>query len=127
MEIKTEINPGIQRIIEDNALGLATTDRNGNPHNIAVGYTKVISKNQIVISDNWLNETITNLKSNPNIALVVWASNWKENCIGYELKGTAEYFTEGKWIEFIKKIPINKDEPCKGAILVTVNKIKILS
>jgi hypothetical protein len=52
--------------------------------------------------------------------------DWKENCVGYELKGAAKYFIEGKWVDFIKKIPINEGEPCKGAILVKINKIKIL-
>ena len=120
------INSGIKNMIENNALGLATSDKDGNPHNIAVGYLKVISKNEIIISDNHLSETIENIKRNPNIALVVWVDNWKENCIGYELKGKAEYFTDGKWIDFIKKIPENEGELCKGAILIKVNKIKIL-
>lgn len=113
-------------MIEENALGLATTDKQGNPHNIAVAYVRVISKNQLVISDNYLKETLENIKLNNNVSLVVWAEKWKEACIGYELKGKAEYFASGKWIEFIKKIPINQGEPCKGAILVTINKIKPL-
>ena len=121
------INSGVKKIIEENALGLATTDKNGNPHNIAVGYVQVVSENQILISDNWLEETIENINSNTNVALVVWVSNWKENCIGFELRGKAEYFTKGKWIEKIKKLPINQREPCKGAILVTINKIKSLA
>jgi len=120
------INEGIKKMIEENAIGLATIDKQGNPHNIAVGYVKVVSKNQLVITDNCLVETINNIKKNPNIALVVWKKNWEENCVGYELKGKAEYFTSGKWLDFIKKIPANEGEPCKGAILVTINKIKVL-
>ncbi len=121
------INEGMKKMIEANALGLATADETGNPHNIAVAYVKVISKNQLIISDNHLVETIANIKKNPNVSLVVWAKNWEKNCIGYELKGKAEYFTSGKWIEFIKKIPINEGEPCKGAIMITINKVKVLS
>ncbi|VVB79582.1 Pyridoxamine 5'-phosphate oxidase [uncultured archaeon] len=122
-----KINEGVKKIIEENALGLATVDKEGNPHNIAVGYVKVISEDELLISDNYLKETIENIKKNPNVALVVWASNWKENCVGYELRGKAEYFTSGKYHEVIKKIPINKGEPCKGAILVKVHKIKVLA
>jgi len=121
------INEGMKKMIEENAMGLATTDKKGNPHNIAVAYVQVINKDQLLVSDNYLKETIENIKANSNVSLVVWAKNWKEACMGYELKGTAEYFTEGKWIEEIKKIPINEGEPSKGAILVTVNKIKTLS
>jgi len=114
-------------MIENNALGLATADKQGNPHNIAVGYVKVISKNQLIISDNYLKETLDNIKYNNSVSLVVWDKDWKKNCIGYELKGKAECFTSGQWIDFIKKIPINKEEPCKGAILITINKIKVLA
>ena len=114
-------------MIEENALGLATVDNQGNPHNIAIGYVKVVSENQLLVSDNYIEETIENIKSNPNVALVVWHSNWKETCVGFELKGVAEYFTSGKWVDEIKKIPINKNEPCKGAILIKINNIKSLA
>ena len=40
------------------------------------------------------------------------------------MEGKAEYFEEGHWFDFVKEIPENKDEPCKGAIVVSVNKIK---
>ncbi len=113
-------------MIEENVLGLATVDKSGNPHNIAIGYVQVVSENQLVITDNYIEETLQNLKENPNVSLVVWSGNWKSNCMGYELKGKAEYFIQGKWVELIKKIPVNKDEPCKGAILVTIDKIKVL-
>ena len=32
--------------------------------------------------------------------------------------------TLNKWYEMVKQIPENKGEPCKGAILITINKIK---
>jgi predicted pyridoxine 5'-phosphate oxidase superfamily flavin-nucleotide-binding protein len=71
-----------------------------------------------------MGSTIENIKRNPNISLAVWNEDWKENCVGYSIEGKAEYFEEGKWYEKIKEIPENKDEPCKGAVLVTVKKIK---
>lgn len=119
------INEGMKKMIEDNAMGIATVDKSGNPHNIAVGDVKVVSKNQLLIGDNYIVDTVNNIKINSNVSLVVWSSNWKENCIGYELKGKAEYFTSGKWQEMIKEI--HKGFPAKGAILVTVNKIKSLA
>ena len=122
-----EINEGMKKMINESlVMALATVDKNGEPHNIAVGYVKVVSKNRLLISDNWIVESVENIKLNPDVSLVVWNKNWEEACIGYEFRGKAEYFTSGKWVEEIKKIPINKDEPCKGAILVTINKIKII-
>jgi predicted pyridoxine 5'-phosphate oxidase superfamily flavin-nucleotide-binding protein len=121
------INNELKQLIEENALAFASINKNGNPHCIAVGFVKLISKDQILITDNYIVETIKNIQKSPNIALTVWNKEWKENCIGYELIGTAEYFTEGKWYNIIKNIPENKGEPCKGAILVTINKIKSLA
>jgi len=121
-----KINQGMKKIIEENALGLATIGKDNKPHNIAVAYVKVVSDNELVISNNYINETIENIKQNPNISLVVWNKCWEENCMGYELNGTAEYYIEGIWYDLIKTFPINEGEPCKGAILVKVNKIKVL-
>ncbi len=122
----SEINGGMKKLIEENALALATINGEKEPHNIAVGFVKVISKNQLLISNNWLVETVENIRKNSNVSLVVWARNWEENCVGYEFRGKAEEFTSGKWLEEIKKIPINKGEPCKSAIVVTITKIKLL-
>ncbi|MFH0936610.1 MAG: pyridoxamine 5'-phosphate oxidase family protein [Candidatus Woesearchaeota archaeon] len=119
------INKELKQLIEENALAFASI--NENPHCIAIAFVKVVSKNQILVTDNYMVETRKNLQKNPNIALAIWNKDWKENCIGYELIGTAEYFTEGKWYNIIKNIPENKGEPCKGAILVTINKIKSLT
>lgn len=123
---KIKINEGMKKIIEENALGLATVDKNNKPHNIAVGFVRVISENELLISDNYFDETVNNIKNNANVSLVVWIQDWKENCVGYELAGIAEYYPSGKYIEMIKKIPENKDAPCKGAILVKISKIKLL-
>jgi predicted pyridoxine 5'-phosphate oxidase superfamily flavin-nucleotide-binding protein len=123
---KTKINSGMKKLIEENALGFASINAKGELHNIAVALVKVIGSNQLLISDNYIEETVNNIKKNSNVALVVWAKDWIKNCIGYELAGKAEYFNSGKWIDEIKKIPENNGAPCKGAILVTVNKIKVL-
>jgi hypothetical protein len=122
-----EINEELKKLIEENALAFATVDESGNPHCIAVAFVKVVSKNQILVTDNYMVETIENIQRNPHVALVVWNRDWEENCVGYELRGTAEYFTEGKWYEMVKQIPENEGEPCKGAILITINKIKKLA
>ncbi len=120
----SEINEELKKLIEDNALALSTVNESGNPYCIAVGFVKVVSANQILVTDNYMNETTRNLKKNPNVALSVWDTNWKEKCIGYKLKGKADYFTEGQWYDKIRTIPENEGEPCKGAILITITNIK---
>jgi len=120
-----EITEELKDLIEGHALGFATVDESGNPHNIAVGDVKIVSKNQVIIGDVYIVETTKNIKKNNNVSLVVWNKDWEENCTGYELKGTAEYFSEGKWVEMAKKI--HEGFPIKGAIIVTINKIKKLA
>lgn len=121
------INKTIKKLIEENAVAVSTVGIDGNPHCIAVAYVKVVSDNQILITDNYMVTTLENLKSNKNVAIAVWNKDWKKECIGYELKGVAEYFIEGTWHDKVKQIPENEDESCKGAILVTVNNIKRLA
>jgi predicted pyridoxine 5'-phosphate oxidase superfamily flavin-nucleotide-binding protein len=86
---------------------------------------KVVSKNQILIGDNYMAETVMNINANKSVALVSWCREWEKDCVGYELKGTAEYFKEGKWLEQVKSI--HKGFPAKGAILVTISKVKRLA
>ena len=123
MKVQNEL----KKLLEKEAIAFSTADKKGNPHVIAVGFVKVISKDEILITANYMNETINNLKQNKNVALAIWCRNWEKECIGYELKGEANYFNSGKYLDIIKKIPENQEMPAKGAILVKINKIKKVS
>lgn len=117
------INNELKELIEENAMALSTVDENNHPYVIGVAYVKVVSENQILVTNNYMETTIKNLERNNNVALVVWDKDWN----GYQLRGNAEYFTSGKWMEFVKEMPENKDENPRGAILITINKVKKLS
>ena len=116
------MNEEIKLIIEENAVALASIDADGNPYCIAVAYVKV-KDDKIVITANYMNTTLENIRNNPSVCLVVWNKDWK----GYQIKGKAEYFNQGEWLDFVKAIPENRDEPCKGALVVEINSIKKLS
>ena len=106
------INDKIKKLIEGNAIALSTIGEDGNPHCIAVAFVKVVSGDQLLITDNYMVTTPENLKKNKNVAIAFWNKGWEDNCIGYELKGEADYFTEGKWHEKARRIPENDGEPC---------------
>ena len=114
-----KINSKVKDIIEDNPVAFATVDLHGNPNVIGVAYVKVILPNKIIITDNFMKQTKENIDSNSNVCLAVWNQDWD----GYKLIGQAEYFTDGKWKDFIEQMPENKGLPAKGAILITVSKI----
>lgn len=119
------ISLGLKKLIESNALGLATVGKNGKPHNIAVACVKVDGDN-IIISNAHIKESIKNIKRNKDVSLVVWNKEWEKACVGYELIGSAKNYTGGKWFDYVCKLPDNKGYKIKSAIVVKITKIKKL-
>ncbi|PIP28483.1 MAG: hypothetical protein COX29_00915 [Candidatus Moranbacteria bacterium CG23_combo_of_CG06-09_8_20_14_all_35_22] len=119
------ILPGLKKIIEANALGLATVGKNGKPHNIAVACVKV-EGNVIIISNAHIKESIKNIEKNDEVALVVWNKEWEKSCVGFELIGKARNFTSGKWFDYVCKLPDNKGYKIQSAIVVEITKVKKL-
>ncbi len=109
----------IKNIIENNPVVLATVMEEGRPNAISVAGVKVVSDSEIVITDNYMNQTLKDILNNKNICLLVWDKDLK----GCKMIGQAEYFTDGKWSDFVKNLPENKGFPAKGAILVKIEKI----
>jgi len=106
----------IKNIIESNPVSLSTIMKDGNPNAIGVAYVKVISDMEIVITDNYMNQTIEDIQKNKNVCLLSWDKDMK----GYKLIGQAEYLSSGKWLDFVKNMPENAGLSAKGAILVKV-------
>jgi len=119
------ITSGIKKLIENNAMALATISKNGQPHNIAVAYCKVFG-DKVIISNSHVKETINNLENNKQVSLVVWHKDWETICIGFELKGVAENIKKGKWFDFVCDLPDNEGYDIKSAIAVKILKIKKL-
>lgn len=113
------INPELKKLISENVLAFATSHRD-TPNVVAVGYVKIVLKDELIITDNYMNKTKNNLLRNRNVALVVWN---KEGTLGYQLKGKAGYLTEGKWLDFVKNMKENKGMPSKAAILVKITEV----
>ncbi|GBE16438.1 pyridoxamine 5'-phosphate oxidase [bacterium BMS3Abin15] len=107
-----------KKIIEENPVAFATVNNN-KPNVIAVAYVKVVSKNQVIITDNFMKQTKKNLAKNNNVCLAVWNKKWE----GVKLVGKAKYHTKGKWKKFIEEMKENKGHAAKGAILITVSKL----
>jgi predicted pyridoxine 5'-phosphate oxidase superfamily flavin-nucleotide-binding protein len=117
-----KINEELKKLIESTAISLSTVNQNNTPHTIYVLYAKIIKENKILITDNHMLNTKENLLKNPNVSLSLLVGD-----AGFELIGKAKYFSEGEFIEKIKKIDENKNMSCKGAVLVTVEKIVKMS
>lgn len=112
------ITPEIKILVESQPVAIATVMEQGIPNVIGVAFVKVVD-DQLVVTDNFMNQTIKDVKHNKRVAVVVWDKNME----GYKLLGKAEYFDSGKWVEMVKKMPENKDMPAKGALVIEVDKV----
>jgi predicted pyridoxine 5'-phosphate oxidase superfamily flavin-nucleotide-binding protein len=103
---------------------LATAKPDGIPNAVPIGAKKIIDRETILISDQFFNKTLANMKANPRVSLTYW-----EDHAGYQLKGTVTIETTGsrfeetaRWIEEMGKklgFPIKS----KGAIILSVEEI----
>jgi predicted pyridoxine 5'-phosphate oxidase superfamily flavin-nucleotide-binding protein len=68
---------------------LATASKNGIPNVVPIAAFKVRDEGTLLISDQYFNKTLANLKQNPEIALSWWAEKG-----GYQVKGTITVHTD---------------------------------
>jgi len=115
------INLKQRKLLENKAVAFASINLDGSPNVIAVEVNKVI-EDKIIITDNYMQTSLNNIKKDNRVCLAIWSKDWKE---GYKFFGRAEYFTSGKWLELIKSLKDNIGFPAKGAIVIKINKIKI--
>ena len=115
-----KISNAQKKLIEKQVLALASSDLNNKPNVVAVACCKVVAKDKILVTDNFMNKTRKNLLVNKNVALAVWSKDGEE---GYQFKGKAEYLTSGKWKKMVDEDPDNKGLAHKGAVLVTIGEI----
>jgi len=102
----------------------ATASIDGTPNAVPIGAKKIIDDETILISDQFFNKTLANMKANPKVAITYW-----EGREGYQLKGTVTIETTGKrfeetaqWIEEMSNkagFPLKS----KGAIIFKIKEI----
>lgn len=108
--------------VETAVLSTATLD--GTPNAVPVGAKKVIDNETVLISDQFFNKTLTNMKENPKASLTYW--NGPE---GYQLKGSVTIETSGLQFEetsgWIEKASERVGFPlkCKGVVLLNIEEI----
>jgi len=104
---------------------LATASRDGKPNGVPIGLAKIISDDEILIVDNFLNKTRHNIAENPWVAISYWSARTHGN--GYQLKGKARVETSGtifeETLEWLKsKRPPPPHQP-KAVVIVKVEEI----
>jgi predicted pyridoxine 5'-phosphate oxidase superfamily flavin-nucleotide-binding protein len=103
---------------------LATATPEGVPNAVPVGAKKIIDDETILISDQFFNKTLANLKANPQVSLTFW-----EGHEGYQLKGSVTIETSGqryeetaRWIEGLSH-KVGFPLQSKGAVIFQIAEI----
>jgi predicted pyridoxine 5'-phosphate oxidase superfamily flavin-nucleotide-binding protein len=109
-----------RELIESYPAHIATVSDRNEPNLAVASDAAVVSDNQLLISHNEMIKTVENIIANGNVCLTVFDKNWQ----GVRIYGTAEYFSDGEWLEKVKDLFTNENTQPKGAILVTVDKIE---
>lgn len=116
------LNENVKKLLKESMWDLATCS-NGEPNVVPVAFKDVTEDGKLVIGDVFLETTLKNIKENGNIAISVYDASKLE---GYQIKGKAEYITEGEIVNTFKTMVekmFNGAATAKGALVVTVEQV----
>lgn len=117
------LNEAVIKVLKNNMWDLATCTKN-EPNVIPVAFKDVTREGKLIIGDVFLETTLNNLKENDGkIAISVYDGQSLE---GYQIKGIAEYVTEGETVDTFKAMVekmFNGAATAKGALVVTPTKV----
>ena len=69
----------------------ATASKNGIPNAVPIGAFKILDDEILLISDQYFNKTLSNIKENPKVAISYWGEKG-----GFQIKGTVTIHTDNE-------------------------------
>ena len=113
----------VVKVLKENMWDLATC-AGGEPNVVPVAFKDMTDDGKLIVGDVFLETTLRNLRENGNrIAVSAYDAKTLE---GYQIKGVAEYQTEGDVVKTFKKIVeqmFNGAVSAKGALIITPEKV----
>ena len=117
------LNENVVKLLKASMWDLATCS-NGEPNVVPVAFKDVTEDGKLVVGDVFLEATLKNIQANDGkIAISAYDA---QNLEGYQIKGKAEYVTEGKLVDTFKAIVekmFNSAATAKGALIITPEKV----
>ncbi len=117
------LNENVIKVLKENMWDLATCHDN-QPNVVPVAFKDVTEDGRLVVGDVFLETTLKNIQANNGrIAVSVYDAKTLE---GYQIKGTAEYASEGPVVDAFKAMVekmFNKAATAKGALMITPEKV----
>ena len=117
------LKESVIQLLKNGMWDLATC-ANGDPNVVPVALKDVTEDGKLVVGDVFLETTLQNIKANDGkIAISVYDA---QNLEGYQIKGTAEYVTEGAVVDTFKAMVeemFHGAATAKGALIITPSKV----
>lgn len=117
------LNENVVKLLKEVMWDLATC-ANGEPNVVPVAFKDVTDDGKLLVGDVFLETTLNNIQANDGkIAISVYDA---KNLEGYQVKGTAEYVTEGAVVDTFKAMVeemFNGAATAKGALIITPEKV----
>ena len=117
------LNESVIKLLKNEMWDLATC-ADGEPNVVPVAFKDITEDGKLVVGDVFLETTLKNIKANEGkIAISAYDTKSLE---GYQIKGTAEYVTEGTIVDTFKAMVekmFNGTATAKGALIVTPSKV----
>lgn len=117
------LNESVVKLLKEGMWDLATC-ADGEPNVVSVAFKDVTEDGKLVVGDVFLETTLNNIKANDGkIAISVYDA---QNLEGYQIKGTAQYVTEGEIVDTFKAMVeemFNGAATAKGALIITPEKV----
>ena len=117
------LNESVVSLLKRGMWDLATC-ANGEPNVVPVAFKDVTPEGKLVVGDVFLETTLKNLAANNGkIAISVYDAQALE---GYQIKGTAQYVTEGEVVATFKKAVetmFHGAATAKGTLIITPEKV----
>ena len=117
------LNENVVKLLKEGMWDLATC-ANGEPNVVPVAFKDVTDDVKLLVGDVFLETTLNNIQVNDGkIAISVYDA---KNLEGYQVKGTAEYVTEGAVVDTFKTMVekmFNGAATAKGALIITPEKV----
>lgn len=117
------LNENVIKVLKSSMWDLATCG-DGEPNVVPVAFKDVTPDGKLVVGDVFLETTLRNLEKNGGrLAISVYNADDLE---GYQIKGKAEYVTEGELVNNFKTMVegmFNGAVTAKGALIITPEKV----
>ncbi len=117
------LNESVIKVLKNGMWDLATC-ADGEPNVVPVAFKDVTEDGKLVVGDVFLETTLKNIQANGGkIAISAYDA---ESLEGYQIKGTAEYVTEGEVVDTFKAMVekmFNGAATAKGALVISVSKV----